>query len=40
MCNYYWILLDIQIGKGRFDAFDPLSGNLEQFQSLQDMLQG
>lgn len=29
-----------QIDKGRVDAFDPLSRPLEQFQSLQDMLQG
>lgn len=33
-------MLDIQIDKGRVDAFDPLSRPLEQFQSLQDMLQG
>ena len=40
MCSFHWILLDIQIDKGRVDAFDPLSRPLEQFQSLQDMLQG
>jgi hypothetical protein len=33
-------MLDIQIDKGRVDAFDPLSRNMEQFQSLQDMLKG
>jgi hypothetical protein len=40
MCSYHWILLDIQIDKGRVDVFDTLSRNMEQFQSLQDMLQG
>jgi hypothetical protein len=39
MCSYYWILLDIQIDKGIVDVFDPLSRNMEQFQSMQDMLQ-
>jgi hypothetical protein len=29
MCSYHWILLDIQIDKGRVDAFDPLSRPLE-----------
>jgi hypothetical protein len=40
MCSYHWILLDIQIDKGKVDVFDPLSRKMEQFQSLQDMLQG
>ncbi|KAI4985863.1 hypothetical protein ZWY2020_018493 [Hordeum vulgare] len=40
LLSFHWILLDIQIDKGRVDAFDPLSRPLEQFQSLQDMLQG
>jgi hypothetical protein len=39
MCSYHWIMLDIQIDKGRVDIFDPLSRNMEQFQSMQDMLQ-
>jgi hypothetical protein len=39
MCGFHWILLDIQIDKGRVDIFDPLSRNMEQFQSIQDMLQ-
>jgi hypothetical protein len=39
MCSYHWIPLDIQIDKGRVDIFDPLSRNMEQLQSMQDMLQ-
>jgi hypothetical protein len=39
MCSYHWILLDIQIDKGIVDVFDSLSRNMEQFQSMQDMLQ-
>jgi hypothetical protein len=39
MCSFHWILLDIQIDKGRVDIFDSLSINMEQFQSMQNMLQ-
>jgi hypothetical protein len=39
MCSFHWILLDIQIDKGRVDVFDPLTRNMEEFQSMQDMLE-
>jgi hypothetical protein len=32
-------MLDIQIDKGIVDVFNPLSRNMEQFQSMQYMLQ-
>ena len=39
VCSFHWILLDIQIDKGRVEVMDPLKRNLAEFKSMQDMLQ-
>ena len=39
VCSFHWILLDIKIDKGIVEAFDPLTRNMEEFRSMQDMLQ-
>ena len=39
VCSFHWILLDIQIDKGRVEVMDPLKRDMEEFKSMQDMLQ-
>ena len=39
VCRFHWILLDIQVDKGIVEVMDPLKRPLEEFRSMQDMLQ-
>jgi hypothetical protein len=39
VCRFHWILLDIQPDKGRVEVFDSLKKDMEEFRSMQDMLQ-
>jgi hypothetical protein len=39
VCRFHWILLDIQVDKGIAEVMDPLKRHLEEFRSMQDMLQ-
>ena len=39
MYMFHWILLDIQVDKSKVEVLDPLNRDIEQFSSMQDMLQ-
>ena len=39
VCSFHWILMDIQLDKGRVEVMDPLKRPLEMFRDMQDMLQ-
>jgi hypothetical protein len=39
VCRFHWILLNIQVDKGIVEVMDPLKRPLEEFRSMQDMLQ-
>ena len=38
VCMFHWVLLDIQVDKGKVEVLDPLNRNIEQFSSMQNML--
>jgi hypothetical protein len=39
VCRFHWILLNIQVDKGIVEVMDPLKRPMEEFRSMQDMLQ-
>jgi hypothetical protein len=39
VCRFHWILLDIQPDNGRVKVYDSLRKDMEEFRSMQDMLQ-
>ena len=39
VCRFHWILLDIQVDKSKVEVLDPLDRDIEQFSSMQDMIQ-
>ena len=39
VCRFHWILLNIRVDKGIVEVMDPLKRPLEEFRSMQDMLQ-
>ena len=39
VCRFHWILLEIQVDKAEVEVLDPLNRDIEQFSSMQKMLQ-
>ena len=39
VCRFHWILLDILVDKSKVEILDPLDRDIEQFSSMQNMLQ-
>ena len=39
VCRFHMILLDIQVDKSKVEVLDPLNIDIEQFSSMQNMLQ-
>jgi len=39
VCRFHWILLNIQVDKGIVEVMDPLKRPMEEFRSMQDMIQ-
>ena len=37
--RFHWILLDIQVDKGKLEVMDPLNRDIQKFSSMWNMLQ-